>query len=288
MMSMLKTYSLSGFVSSNLTPRIKKVVIQKKINMVKRRGFPTIGEKVIVTTIRITPYSALCKLEEYPGKEGMIHVSESSGKWVRDIRKFIKPNKTYVAKVLRIDEEKGHISLSLKRVSKKEHERKIQEYKKEQKAEKMLELLAKKKKMTLDQAYEKIGYELQEKFGEMFKAFETALKSPEVLERRGIKKEYVDLIHDIAKEKIVQKKIKIKAILNIRFFTGDGIDKIKQFLQNLNKKYKMQIKYISAPKYEISIETDNPKVMQRQLENQLNSEIKNIKNGEANYEIKER
>ncbi|MCD6226819.1 MAG: S1 RNA-binding domain-containing protein [Candidatus Aenigmarchaeota archaeon] len=256
--------------------------------MVKRRGFPTIGEKVIVTTIRITPYSALCKLEEYPGKEGMIHVSESSGKWVRDIRKFIKPNKTYVAKVLRIDEEKGHISLSLKRVSKKEHERKIQEYKKEQKAEKMLELLAKKKKMTLDQAYEKIGYELQEKFGEMFKAFETALKSPEVLERRGIKKEYVDLIHDIAKEKIVQKKIKIKAILNIRFFTGDGIDKIKQFLQNLNKKYKMEIKYISAPKYEISIETDNPKVMQRQLENQLNSEIKNIKNGEANYEIKER
>ena len=256
--------------------------------MVKRKGFPVTGEKVIVTTVRITPYSALCKLEEYPGKEGMIHVSESSGKWVRDIRKFIKPNKTYVAKVLRIDEERGHISLSLKRVSKKENERKIQEYKKEQRAEKLLEIIAKKKKISLDQAYEKIGYELQEKFGEMFRAFEAAFKSPEILERRGIKKEYIDLIHKIAKENIIQKKVKIKAILNLRYFTGDGIEKIKDFLKNLNKKYKMDVKYISAPKYEISIETDNPKIMQKQFENQLNSEIKNIKNGEANYEIKEK
>lgn len=256
--------------------------------MVKRKGFPASGEKVIVTTVRITPYSALCKLEEYPGKEGMIHVSESSGKWVRDIRKFIKPNKTYVAKVLRIDEEKGHINLSLKRVSKKENERKIQEYKKEQRAEKLLEIIAKKKKISLDQAYEKIGYELQEKFGEMFRAFEAAFKSPEILERREIKKEYIDLIYKIAKENIVQKKIKIKAVLNLRYFTGDGIEKIKDFLQNLNKKYKMNVKYISAPKYEISIETDNPKIMQKQFENQLNSEIKNIKNGEANFEIKEK
>ena len=69
----------------------------------------------------------------------MIHISEVSGKWVRDIKKFIKPNKTYVAKVLRIDERKGHIGLSLKRVPRIDKTRKMQVYKREQKAEKMLE-----------------------------------------------------------------------------------------------------------------------------------------------------
>ena len=147
--------------------------------MVKRKGFPKIGEIVIVSIARITPYSAMCKLEEYPGKEGMIHVSQVSGKWVRDIKKFIKMNKTYVVKVLRVDERKGHIALSLKRVPKIDRTRKMLAYKREQKAEKILEKIAKKQKMTLDKVYEKVGFQLQEEFGEIFKAFESASKSPE-------------------------------------------------------------------------------------------------------------
>ena len=85
--------------------------------MVKRKGFPSVGEVVLVTVKNITPYSALCTLDEYPGKEGMIHVSEVSGKWVRDIKKFVKKGKQYAAKVTRTDESKGHINLSLKRLS---------------------------------------------------------------------------------------------------------------------------------------------------------------------------
>lgn len=87
--------------------------------MVKRKGFPSEGEVVLITVKNITPYSALCSLNEYPGKEGMIHVSEVSGKWVRDIKKFVKQNKQYAAKVIRVDEIKGHINLSFKRLSKK-------------------------------------------------------------------------------------------------------------------------------------------------------------------------
>ena len=112
--------------------------------MVKRKGFPEIGEIVIVSVTRITPYSAMCKLEEYSGKEGMIHISEVSGKWVRDIRKFIKPNKTYAVKVMRVDERKGDITLSLKRVPKVDRTRKMLVYKREQKAEKILEYSLKK------------------------------------------------------------------------------------------------------------------------------------------------
>jgi translation initiation factor 2 subunit 1 len=224
-------------------------------------------------------------LEEYPGKEGMIHVSEVSGKWVRDIRKFVKLNKTYIAKVLRVDEEKGHIALSLKRVAKVDKTRKTQEFRYEQKAEKILNKIARKKNITLQKAYELIGYELQEKFKDMFEAFELASKSPEPLIDRGIKKEWAEIVHEVAKESIVKKRIRIKAELNLKFPTGDGIEKIKELLNNLINKYGLNVKYISAPRYSVEVESDNPKLAQKELIKQLTNAVSDIKDGETEFKI---
>ena len=99
-----------------------------------------------------------------------------------------------------------------------ENQKKMQEFKREQKAEKILEKIAKKQKMTLDKTYEKIGYKLQDKFGEMFEAFDLASKSPDFLIKKGIEKKWADIIHKVAKENIQRKKVKIKAELNVRFF----------------------------------------------------------------------
>lgn len=215
----------------------------------------------------------------------MIHVSEVSGKWIRDIRKFVKTNKQYVAKVLRVNEEKGDIYLSLKRLSKKSKERKMQEYKKEQKAEKMLEMIAQKKKISLDKIYEQVGYELQEKFGDVYIAFEQALKSPEILIRKGIPRSWSELIHNTAVENTQKKEVKIKAELNLKFYTGDGIEKIKKILSEISNKYKLDVKYISAPRYLIEVKTNNPKVAQKQLRSNLEKIASGIKDGEAEFKI---
>jgi len=253
--------------------------------MVKRKGFPKIGEVVIVSITQITPYSAMCKLEEYPGKEGMIHISEVSGKWVRDIRKFIKPNKTYVVKVLRVDEKKGHITLSLKRIAKIDRTRKMQAYKREQKAEKILEKIAKKQKITLDKVYEEIGFQLQEEFGEIFKAFDLASTSPEALTKRGIQPKWAKIVHDIAKESIQRKKVKIKVELDIRSYSGNGIDEIKKFLNNLINKYGLNVNYISAPKYSVEIVSENPKMTKKELKENLTAAISGLKECEASFKI---
>jgi len=252
---------------------------------VRKRGFPSLGENVVVTVTSISPYSALCRLEEYPGKEGMIHISEVASKWVRDIRKFVKLNKTYVAKVIRVDERSGFIGLSLKRVARIEKTKKLQEYKQEQRAEKMLELVAKKAKIGLDEAYEKIGFELQDRFGGMYKAFLLAYESPEPLIRKGIEEKWARLIHEIAKDSIQKRKVKIKAELNLTFYAGNGIERIKEFLLNLKNKYKLDVKYISAPRYIIEIETEDPKNTQKQLEKILTNEVSKVKDGEASFKI---
>ena len=254
--------------------------------MVKRKGFPTEGEVVLITVKTITPYSALCTLNEYPRKEGMIHVSEVSGRWVRDIKKFVKQNKQYAAKVTRVDEEKGHINLSLKRLSKKAKEKKLQDYKQEERAEKMLGLVGKKLGIeSIDEAYEKIGYELQEIFGDMFAAFNLANENPEQLVRRGVNPKYIKIMEEIAKENIQKKEINIKAVLELKFFTGDGIERVKEFLNNLHDKYKWKIKYISAPRYSIEIKTNDPKKTEKNLRENLEKEILTIKDGEANFKI---
>ncbi len=218
----------------------------------------------------------------------MIHVSEVAGKWIRDIRKFVKQNKQYAAKVLRVDERKGHINLSLKRLSKKEKERKLRDFKQEERAEKMLESIAKILKISLDKAYEKIGYDLQEKFGDMFKAFELGFESPDPLIRRGIPKKYAMLIHKVAKETIQKKQVKIKAELNLKFYTSDGIERVKEILTDLTDKYKFDVKYISAPRYSVEITSDNPKLAEKKLREELREAISNIKGGEASFKIGEK
>ncbi|MEM7821706.1 MAG: S1 RNA-binding domain-containing protein, partial [Candidatus Aenigmatarchaeota archaeon] len=107
--------------------------------MVRKRGLPKWSELVLVTVEKLSPYAAWCKLIEYPGVEGMIHVSEVAGKWVHDIRDFIKINKQYVAKVIKVDYQKNFVNLSLKRVSKQDEKEKMNFFRKEQRAEKLLE-----------------------------------------------------------------------------------------------------------------------------------------------------
>ena len=93
--------------------------------MMKEEKWPKRGELVIGTVVRINPFSVFIALEEYDKKEGMVHISEVAGKWVRDIRKFVKLGEKVVVEVMFVDKEKRQIGLSLKRVKKFEIKRKM-------------------------------------------------------------------------------------------------------------------------------------------------------------------
>ena len=108
--------------------------------MARRRGYPEQGELVIVTTEKVTQFAAWCKLEEYPHLKGVIHISEAAGKWIFDVREVVKEGKQYVAKVMRVG-KKGIVDLSLKRVSRRDEKEKWNIYRKEERAEKILELV---------------------------------------------------------------------------------------------------------------------------------------------------
>jgi translation initiation factor 2 subunit 1 len=255
--------------------------------LVRRKGLPQWGELVLCTVKRVTPFAAWCRLDEYPDVEGMIHISEVAGKWVYDIREFVKEEKQYVAKVVKVDYQKNHVNLSLKRVSKKDAKEKMNAFRREQRSEKILEQIAKEVGKNLDQAYEEIGFLLQEKFGDLFVAFEEIRRSKETLDKLNIPKEWVEAIRNVMKKVFKEKEVLIKAELELRSYAKDGIKKIKDVLNDISKNTGATIKYISAPKYRIEIMTKEPKSTEKKLKESLEQAIKQIRQteGEGSYKL---
>jgi translation initiation factor 2 subunit 1 len=241
--------------------------------MVRRRGLPENGELVVCTVKKASPFAAWVTLDEYPEAEGMIHISEAVGKWIYDIREYVKVNKQYVAKVIRIDNQKKFVYLSLKRVSERDEKEKFNEYRKEERAEKILEQAAKSIGKNLDQAYEEVGFLIQEKFGMLYDFFEKIRKSEKEVEKLNISEDWKKALIETAKKSIKEKITTIKAELELKSFAKDGIKRIKSLLCELETKG-FEIYYISAPKYRIELKTTEPKKAEKDLIKTLESVLK--------------
>jgi len=85
----------------------------------KKQEWPEAGELVIATVETVTDYGSYVKLDEFE-KKGLLHVSEIASSWIRNIRDFVREGQKVGLKVLRVDSEKGHIDLSLRRGTKRE------------------------------------------------------------------------------------------------------------------------------------------------------------------------
>jgi translation initiation factor 2 subunit 1 len=213
----------------------------------RRQGYPKRFELVVCRIVKIFPHSALAELVEYR-KKGLIHVSEVALRWVRNIREFIKLNQFVVCQVMRVDGE--DISLSVKRVRKEETERRLNEFKRERKAEKALELTAKGMKKSLDDAYDEVGYILQEEFGSIYRAFEFAVKNPDFLKSKNVPKEWLEPIIKTAQKSVSEKEYEVKAKLDLRCYSPDGVETIKKALLAAGSDG-LEVRYVSAPRYVI-------------------------------------
>ena len=74
--------------------------------VIRRSEWPEVGDLVVATVRRIVDYGAYVHLDEY-GKEGLLHISEISSSWVRNIRDHVREGQKVVLKVLRVNPEKG-------------------------------------------------------------------------------------------------------------------------------------------------------------------------------------
>jgi len=237
----------------------------------KYKDLPDIGEYIIATIREINPSSAIATLDEYEDKKAIIHISEISSSWVKDIRKFIKEGQKVVAVVLNLD-KRGYIELSMKRVKPTIAREKIKEYRNEKKAHNFLKMIAKDLNMSLDEIYEKAGFIMQKEFGSMYSGFEIALEEGiEALTSLNIDKRIAEKIYSFAVEYIKPKELVIKGDINLIVYEDNGIEIIKKAL---DFKDKIRITYLSSPRYRLELIGEDYKKMEQKLKNVL-EEIEN-------------
>jgi translation initiation factor 2 subunit 1 len=242
----------------------------------RKPEWPENGDLVIATIESVTDYGAYAKLDEFE-KRGLLHVSEISSSWIRNIRDFVREGQKVVLKVLRVDYEKGHIDLSLRRVTKRERIEKIMSWKKERKGEALLREVSTKVGLTVEELNMQAAIKIDEKFG-LYEGFEKAVKEgPEALTKIGVPENIANAFSEVAEERIHIKMVKVKGVLEIRCMKENGVKVIKEAFQAAKKEKlraaQVDFYVIAAPKYSIEARAENYKkaeeVFQKSAQNIL-------------------
>src|SRR3989339_651324 len=152
-----------------------------------RKGYPEVDEIVLCQVTKIFPNSVFVDILEYK-KSGMVHISEIAPGRIRNLRDFVSEGRQIVCKVLKIDEQKGYIDLSLRRVNTTERRNKLEEVKQEQKAEGIIKNLATKLKLNAEQLYEKISEKVFKDYDYVFPCFKAVAAGEADLEKMGVEK----------------------------------------------------------------------------------------------------
>ena len=222
-----------------------------------KREWPSEGDLIVGTVHKVLNYGAFASLEEYEGKEAFIHISEVSSGWVKNIRDYVRENQKIVARVLRVNPKKGHVDVSMKRIREDQRTRKIQQWKIEQKAEKLLEISAKSIGKDLDVAYDEIGYAIIDEFGDLYEAFETAAEEGEsALKDRGIDGEWAATITEVAKKNISPPEVQITGYINLKSYAPNGVDIIKSALGSVEAD-NISVQCVGAPRYRLIVKSSD-------------------------------
>ncbi|MFC1753532.1 translation initiation factor IF-2 subunit alpha [Thermoproteota archaeon] len=251
-----------------------------------KEGLPEEGELVICTVTKIYPTSVFVEMDEYE-KQGMIHISEISPGRIRNIHDYVKEGKKVVCKILRLDMQRGHVDLSLRRVSESQRRGKVNELKQEQTAEKIVEFVAKKLKTELRPLYEQIASKVFEKYPGLYPCFEEAVTDKTALKKAGISDKIAKELQELIEQRIKPPEIELKGILSLKSYASDGVDKVKESLKAAQSATKdAKIAYLGGGNFSISVISDNYKDAEKALQNAVDAAVDKIKkaDGEGTFE----
>lgn len=246
--------------------------------MSRVRGFPENGELVVCTVKSVKNFGAFISLDEYDDKEGFVHVRDVATGWVKYIRDYVREGQKVVCKVLGVDSSKGHIDLSLKAVNDHQKREKIQQWKNEKKAEKLVEIVAERMEISIDDAYDLFGNELLEDYESLYDAFESAVADTEsFLEDYG--GEWIDTFIEVAKENVAPPSVQIDGILEMTSTAPDGMNLVRNALlkgEAAADGADAEITCVGCPKYRIVVRAPEYKEAEEIMKNVSNAAIEDL------------
>lgn len=217
------------------------------------------GQIVLCTVDRILGTTIFVKIEG--DIEGTITTSEIAPGRIRNLRDYVVPGKKIVCKILKIREDKIH--LSLRRVKQNEKKELLEKLSKEKSYLAILKTVLGKEESK--PVIEKINQDYS-----IADFFETLKSNLSVLEKYTDQSSAEKILKILESKK--EKPKEIKQIFKLSNNSSEGIKKIKNILQESCKGTKCNISYIAAGKYKLSITGPDFK----EIKTQVNSTLENI------------
>jgi translation initiation factor 2 alpha subunit (eIF-2alpha) len=123
-------------------------------------------------------------------------------------------------------------------------------------------VFGKNKKKSPDEIHEMLGDKIIETFGSL-STFYNAIREQgkEILEDLDVEKKLKKEFFEMVDAQIKKTRVTIKRVIEVTSHSGDGVSRIREVLQKMPKMDNIDIEicYLSAPKYSITIKANNYK-----------------------------
>ena len=230
-----------------------------------------VGDKVLCTVDRIIGTAVFVKLEG-SNIEGEIVMSEIAPGRIRNIRDYVVPKKKIVCKILRISES-GNIELSLRRVTQKEKKEVMEQNKQEKSYTSLLKSVLGN---GLENAIKEISNEK-----DLVSFLEEAKLNSEKLEKIVGKENSKKILEILNTQK--KKKTIVKKEIHLTTIKPNGITLIKKVLSLFKE---VEVKYISAGRYSLGLESEDIKIADKKLKEMIDLAEKESKKVGVEFSVK--
>jgi len=240
---------------------------------------PEEGEYVIGRVIEVKDFGATLNLIEFSERKAFVHISEVASGWVKYIRDFIREGQMVVAKITKVKEGSKVSDASVRQVSGHRKQEKIRDWKNEQRASKLLEVVATKSKIKIEDLVSKIKEDMTTLYGNLYSGFEAS-----VIDKVAFKNEWkgpwVENFIDIGIANVTPPYVSIGGKFELFSYDSKGVEKIKKALMEplaVNEDTTLKIASNGSPSYRISVKAPNYKQAEDELKLAVDSVLKIIK-----------
>ena len=234
---------------------------------------PEEGEYIIGRVLEVKEFGATLDLLEFPEQKAFVHISEVASGWVKYIRDFIREGQMVVARVTKVKKGSKIIDASVRQVSGHRKQEKIRFWKNEQRASKLLELVASKSKLKVEDLRKEVRGKMIDVYGSMYSAFEEA-----VINESGFKGEWnghwVSHFIKIAADNVTPPFVTIGGFLDLTSHEPNGVESIKEALLSPKASYDdttLKISTNGSPSYRVSVKAPNYKQAEEELKNAVDT-----------------
>ena len=224
-----------------------------------RNKFPDEGSLAVIRVKRLDSFGVYVELLEYANIEGLIQLSEISRHRIRSVINIMRIGSIEIARVMRVDKNKGYVDLSKSKVTLEESEEHLSFFAKSKTVHSIFRHVATKLNIDLEKdLYDKFGWSL---YTDSIHAHDVLQKMAN-LDEKGVDhflqelkltsqdKKVLDCLCATIKHRLRSKPSDLRADIKLTCFGPEGIDAIKSALK-AGQEVHTNIKacYTSAPFY---------------------------------------